>query len=154
MARMTEPKDHVEMIATLPDGWIKAMGVRFVRATVEEVVAELDVTSTHLQPMGIVHGGVYAGLVETVASVGAGISTMDRGCLPVGLENHTTFLRAARSGLLRAIARPLTRGARTQVWKVEVTDADARVLATGQVRFLVLEEGSALAGDAVGVKPA
>lgn len=154
MSRMTEPKDHVEMIASLPDGWIKAMGVRFVRATVDEVVAELDVAPTHLQPMGIVHGGVYAGLVETVASVGAGISTMERGRLPVGLENHTTFLRAARSGLLRATARPLTRGSRTQVWYVEVADADARVLATGQVRFLVLEEGSALAGDAVGVKHA
>jgi uncharacterized protein (TIGR00369 family) len=149
---MAEVKDHAAMIASLSDGWIKAMGVRFLRATEDEVVAELDVSATHLQPMGIVHGGVYAGLVETVASVGAGISTMQRGRLPVGLENHTTFLRAARSGTLRATATPLTRGSRTQVWRAEVTDADGRVLATGQVRFLVLEEGSPLAGESVGVK--
>jgi len=128
-------------------GWNKAMGVRFIRATADEVVAECDVGPEHCQPHGIVHGGVFAGIVETVASVGAAINAMPRGQSVVGLENHTSFLRAVRSGTLRATARPLTRGRRTQVWEGTITDADGRVAATGRVRLLCLEADAILAGE-------
>ncbi len=103
----------------------------------------------HLQPHGIVHGGVYAGLVETVASVGAALNVMAHGLTAVGLENHTSFLRAVREGTLRATARPLTRGRRTQVWEATVTDSAGRVAATGRVRLLCLEAGADLAGEKV-----
>lgn len=151
-----DPKDSEDfssMISALPDGWVKAMGVRFVRATAVEVVAELEVGPAHRQPLGIVHGGVYAGLVETTASIGAGINAIQAGRLSVGLENHTSFLHAVRAGTLRATARPLTRGRRTQVWTVAVTDDAGRVAASGQVRFLVLEQGSSLAGEGAALKP-
>jgi uncharacterized protein (TIGR00369 family) len=70
----------------------------------------------------------------------------------VGLENHTSFLNAVREGLLRATARPLMRGRRTQVWEVTVTDAERRTVASGQVRFLALEAGTSLAGEPVQLK--
>ena len=131
------------------DGWAKAMGIRFVTATGDEVVAELEVAPQHLQPYGIVHGGVHAGLIETVASVGAALAALPRGQAVVGLENHTSFIRAARAGRVRARARPVTRGRTTQVWEVAVTDADERLLATGQVRLLCVAGGAALGGRAV-----
>lgn len=130
-------------------GWNTAMGLRFVHANGDEVVAELEVGSAHLQPHGIVHGGVYAGIIETVASVGAALSAMARGQTVVGLENHTSFLRAVRSGTLRGTARPLTRGRRTQVWEATVTDSTGRVAATGRVRLLCLEADADLAGEKV-----
>ena len=120
------------------------------RSAADEVVAEVAIGPAHLQPHGIVHGGVYCGLVETVASVGAALSAATRGQTAVGLENHTTFLRAVRSGTLRAVARPLTRGRRTQVWEVTVTDAGGRVAATGRVRLLCLDPDSDLAGEKAG----
>lgn len=121
------------------------MSIYFVRATSEEVVAELEIGPLHHQAYGIVHGGVHSGLVETVASVGAALSALPHGQSVVGLENHTSFLYAVRQGLLRATARPLMRGRRTQVWEVTVANADGRTVASGQVRFLVLEAGTALA---------
>jgi 1,4-dihydroxy-2-naphthoyl-CoA hydrolase len=147
------PPDFTEMLNQARGGWNEAMGLRFLRATADEVVAELEVARVHQQPYGIVHGGVHAGVIETLASTGAALSAGARGQSVVGLENSTTFIRAVREGTLRATARPLTRGRRTQVWETTIVDAGGRLVASGRVRLLCLEPGSALAGEPAGVKP-
>jgi 1,4-dihydroxy-2-naphthoyl-CoA hydrolase len=134
-------------------GWDAAMGIHFLRATADEVIAEMEIASQHHQPYGIVHGGVHAGLIEAVTSLGAALAAMARGQSVVGLENHTSFLNAVREGKLLVTARPLMRGRRTQVWEATVTDAAGRSIASGRVRFLVLEAGTALAGEAVALNP-
>ncbi len=140
-------RDFAEMIETVTDGWKTAMGLRFVRATVDEVVAELEVSDVHRQPLGIVHGGVYAGMIEATASVGASLNTMDAGKYAVGLDNHTSFLHAVREGKLRVTARPVTRGGRTHLWDADVVDGAGRTVATGRVRLLVVDRGSKLGGE-------
>src|SRR5262249_15286885 len=99
------------------DGWSATMGLSFVRASAEEVVAELVVSPANLQAYGIVHGGVHAGVIETLASVGAALDAMSRGQSVVGLENHTSSLRAVGEGKLRVTAKPLVRGRKSQVWR-------------------------------------
>jgi uncharacterized protein (TIGR00369 family) len=146
-------EDFTEMLNGSLDGWNTAMGLRFVSATADEVVAELVIGPSHRQPYGIVHGGVHAGIIETVASVGAALHALPLGRSVVGLENHTSFLHAVREGTLRVTARPLSRGKRTQVWEGTVTDANGRVAATGRVRLLALEAEAPLAGQTVDVKP-
>jgi 1,4-dihydroxy-2-naphthoyl-CoA hydrolase len=148
----TPDGNYAEALNARKTGWSAAMGIHFLRATAEEVVAELTIGPAHLQAYGIVHGGVHAGLVETVASVGAALAALPRGQSVVGLENHTSFLNAVREGLLRATARPLMRGRRTQVWEAAITSADGRTVASGQVRFLALEGGAALAGETIQLK--
>ena len=91
-------------------GWNRAMGLRFVRATADEVVGELVVADHHRQPYGIVHGGVHTGIIEAACSTGAALHAMPRGATVVGLENTTSFVHAARGGTLTVTARPLTRG--------------------------------------------
>lgn len=139
--------DFADVIQGLPDGWRAAMGIRFVHATADEVIAELDVTDAHRQALGMVHGGVYAGLIESVASIGASIHAMQDGRYAVGLENHTSFLHAVREGKLRTIGRPMTRGRRTHVWRAEVHDDRDRVVATGTVRLLVIERDASHGRD-------
>lgn len=134
-------------------GWNAAMGVRLVRATADEVTAEVEIGARHRQAYGLVHGGVYAGLVETVSSVGAELWARRNNQSVVGLENHTSFLHAVREGKLSVTARPLMRGRRTQVWQAAVTDAAGRTVAEGKVRLMSLEAGSTLAGEQVRVKP-
>ncbi len=143
----SSPEAAAQIInGTIVDGWAHAMGVRFVRASADEVVAELEVGAQHRQPYGIVHGGVHCGLIETLASVGAALVAMRRGQSVVGLDNHTTFVRAARGGRLIATAKPLVTGRRTQVWEGWVHDAEGKLLATGRVRLLCLEPGAEIAG--------
>lgn len=151
MTELTAEEMAQSLNASL-DGWNRATGLRFVRATADEVVAELDIGEAHRQPYGIVHGGVHAGMIETTASVGAAIYAMKHGQSVVGLENHTSFIKAVREGMLRITARPITRGRRTQVWEGTVTNAAGNTVATGRVRLLSLEPGALLAGETADVK--
>jgi uncharacterized protein (TIGR00369 family) len=144
--------DYADMVNALPDGWARATGLRFVTATLDALTAEVAIGPHHLQPYGLVHGGVYAGIVESLASVGAAINVMRDGKSAVGLDNHTCFVRACREGTLHATAVPVTRGSRSQVWDVTITDDRDRLLATGRVRLLVLDANSAVAGGTLAIR--
>jgi 1,4-dihydroxy-2-naphthoyl-CoA hydrolase len=115
----------------------KVMGLRLEEATADRVVAVVPVTPDLHQHYGIVHGGVYAAMVETTASVGAAIWLGDGG-RPVGIANSTDFLRPVREGELRAVATPHNRGRSTQLWEVAVTDERGRAVARGRVRLMNL----------------
>jgi uncharacterized protein (TIGR00369 family) len=124
--------------------------VTITLATKDEVRAELTVGPEHLQGYGIVHGGVHCGLIESLASIGAALFALPKGQSVVGLENHTSFIRAVRTGSkLRAVSTPVTRGNRTQVWEARVIDEEDRTVATGRVRLLCLDSDQSLAGEQV-----
>jgi len=152
MADPTDETDHAELLNQHLAGFNRMLGLRFLRATADEVVAEVPVTDRVLQPYGLVHGGVYGAIAETVASSGAAITTMRDGKHTVGLENHTTFLRAVRHGTLRATGTPLTRGRRSHVWQVDIHGDDGELAARGQVRMLVLEADASVGGEKVTLK--
>jgi 1,4-dihydroxy-2-naphthoyl-CoA hydrolase len=122
---------------TAPDplgGFHERLGVEFDELTADRVTLRLDVRPELFQPYGIVHGGVYCTLVETAASVAAGLWFGERGQV-VGVANHTNFLRATRSGTLTAVATPIHRGHSQQLWLVEVSDDTGKLAARGEVRL-------------------
>ena len=134
----------------MPEGWLQAMGVTVTHATQDEVRCELTIGTQHLQGYGIVHGGVHCGVIESLASIGAALYALPRGQTVVGLENNTSFVRAVRAGaILHAVATPITRGRRTQVWGASVLDEQEQIVATGRVRLLCLEADQQLAGEQV-----
>jgi 1,4-dihydroxy-2-naphthoyl-CoA hydrolase len=151
------PSDAGQLPVHIPvgpahSGWNREMDVSFISSSGDEVIIEMPVSEKHLQPMGIVHGGVYSGLVETVCSVGAYLAVAPLGMLVVGVDNHTSFLRATRGGTLRCSGKPLVRGRRTQLWEARVENERGDLVATGRVRLLCLEQGASLAGEGAGVK--
>ena len=145
------PENVVDLINANMGGYNTALGLRIVKATPDEFVGEIDISEKHLQPYGLVHGGVYAGMIETLCSTGAAINIFAENKNAVGLENTTSFLRAVRSGRLRCAARPLVLGKRSHVWEAEVRDDQDRLIATGRVRLLVLEPGAEVSGEVVGL---
>jgi 1,4-dihydroxy-2-naphthoyl-CoA hydrolase len=102
----------------------------------ERVTATLRVDpDKHIQPYGIVHGGVYCAMAETVASYGAAHALATPGAGAVGQSNHTDFLRATRGGTLTATATPVHVGRSVQLWEVGITDDDGRLVAVSKVRL-------------------
>jgi uncharacterized protein (TIGR00369 family) len=95
---------------------------------------------------------VYAAVIESLASVGAAINAMALGKTAVGLENHTSFVRAVREVTLRAVATPITRGRRSQAWEVTIKNEAGAIVATGRVRLLVLDGDAEVAGSAIGTR--
>jgi len=148
---MADP-DVVALLNAGRGGFEVSIGLTFTRASADEVACEVPVGPQLLQPYGLVHGGVYASIIETLASVGAALYAMPRQQTAVGLENTTSFLRAVRSGTLIGVSRPLQRGRTTQVWEVEVRGDDGQLAATGRVRMLCLEPGRQIAGETVALK--
>jgi len=123
----------------LQRGFFKLVGLRIEQASGDRVVLTCPVTPDLHQPFGLVHGGVYATLAETAASVAGALWFGDRGKV-VGVSNHTDFLRAVRRGELRAEATPLARGRTTQLWQVEIGDEQGRLVAHAKVRLQNLTE--------------
>ncbi len=116
----------------------KLVGLEYTSLTLEGVSATLTVTENLLQPNGIVHGGVYCSVVESVASVSAYIwraNVLGEESAVVGVNNNTDFLRAISSGTLTATSTPIHRGRRQQLWLVTITDDENRTIARGQVRL-------------------
>jgi len=87
------------------------------------------------QPFGIVHGGAFAALAETVCSRATydAVAPM----LALGQANETVFIRAVRSGVVEARARALHRGSTSWVWDVEMRDGDDRLCATSRLIIAV-----------------
>lgn len=110
------------------------VGTRIVEASPERVVATLEVRADHHQPFGIVHGGVYATVVECVASVGATLA-LDGDGAAVGISNATDFLRPVRDGTLTFEGTPVQVGQRLQLWEIDVTDERGRRVAHGKVKL-------------------
>jgi uncharacterized protein (TIGR00369 family) len=126
----------------------KELGLVFTEISPDRTRAQVDVVPKLLQPMGIVHGGVYCSMVESLASVAAYTwKAANGGGSVVGVNNNTDFLRAIRGGVVYGTAIPIHRGRRQQLWQVTIVDADDRLVARGQVRLQNLEPNPAEATD-------
>ncbi|SCF48192.1 uncharacterized domain 1-containing protein [Micromonospora matsumotoense] len=121
-------------IPEMTDGLVGLLGLTFDEASGDRVVIRWKVRPELHQPAGILHGGVYCTVVETVGSVGGTLWLGDRGSV-VGVSNQTDFLRAVREGELVAVGTPVHRGRSQQLWQVEITDAEGRLVSRGQVRL-------------------
>ena len=103
------------------------LGLRFVEATADRVIAELTIRDDLRTVGGALHGGTLMALADTVGAA-ATVANLPPGATTTTLESKTNFFAAGRSGVVRAEATPLHRGKRTQVWQTRVTDEAGRLL--------------------------
>jgi len=105
--------------------------------TPTRVVGYVDIDERHQQAYGIVHGGVWASIVESVGSHGAAAAAhqITGSMAVVGVANSTDFLRPFRSGRVKATGTPILAGRTQQIWLIEIERADdGKVVARGQLR--------------------
>jgi 1,4-dihydroxy-2-naphthoyl-CoA hydrolase len=114
--------------------FISHLGLDFSEVSGDHVACTWMAGPRFHQPFGLVHGGVHCSVVETLASVGAGVWLGGRGKV-VGVNNNTDFFRGVSEGELASVGTPLHRGRSQQVWVVETTDDQGRLVARGQVRL-------------------
>lgn len=126
----------------LGDGFDTELGLRYLDVTPDGGRAELTIHDKLLQPWGIVHGGVYCAIVESLASVSGHVWLSENGGgTVVGVNNNTDFLRAISAGTVTATSTPIHRGRRQQLWQIVITDESDRTIARGQVRLQNITEG-------------
>jgi 1,4-dihydroxy-2-naphthoyl-CoA hydrolase len=102
-----------------------------------EIRAHVEVTDDVKQPAGLVHGGVFASIAESITSIGTWWAVQADGKSAQGLSNQTSFLRPILGGTIHAVARARHRGRTTWVWEVEIADDEARLCALVRMTIAV-----------------
>jgi uncharacterized protein (TIGR00369 family) len=112
-------------------------GLEMGEATPDRITATVPVTPKILQPWGIVHGGVFCSMAETIASLGTYLGVKDACNVAVGMSNSTNFIRPITAGTIHAEAKPRHRGRTTWIWDVEITNDAGALCAMGRVTIAV-----------------
>jgi 1,4-dihydroxy-2-naphthoyl-CoA hydrolase len=118
--RTSIPSEHVI-------GFDRLYGLEGLELTDDLARAHVKVRDDLKQPFGLVHGGVYAAIAESLASMGTAAVVVREGKTAVGLSNQTSFLRPITEGTIHAVAIPKHRGRTTWVWEVEMSDDHGRL---------------------------
>ena len=135
---MSEPRP---IDLDLSEGLHNQLGVETIEMTPERVVLRVPVGPRVHQPVGILHGGVSALIAESAASMG-GILNAPPGKVCVGTEISASHLRPVSSGTLTATATPIRVGRTMQVWRIELTDQDGRLICDAKCSLAVIDQPS------------
>ena len=131
------------LMSTLFEGWPvgfdRLYGLELLSCSDEEARAQVKVRDELRQPAGLVHGGVFASIAETLASMATWVAVHEQGQSAQGLSNQTSFLRPIVDGTIHAVARRRHRGRTTWVWEVEITDDADRLCALVRMTIAVRE---------------
>lgn len=117
------------------DGLGDLIGLEHLDAGADEVRARVEVTDAVRQPAGLVHGGVYGVIAESICSAATWLAVRGDGMAAMGQSNTATFLRPITEGHVNAVARPRHRGRTSWVWDVEIADDEGRLCA--MVRLII-----------------
>ncbi|WAC55661.1 PaaI family thioesterase [Gordonia sp. SL306] len=133
--------DEQSIKDTFGRGFDTSLGLRLQEVGRDRVVAVLELDDKHHQPFGIVHGGVYCAVAESVASVSAftWLQATGIGGTAVGVNNNTDFIKSVSAGTISVESSPIHRGRRQQLWRVTMTDDQGRLVAASQVRLQNIE---------------
>ncbi len=115
------------MLENWNTGLVKHLGIRFVEADKDRIIAELDIRPELLTLGGTLHGGTLMAFADTVGAAGT-VVNLAPGQNTATLESKTNFFAASRAGTVRAESTPLHKGRRTQVWQTRITDAAGKLL--------------------------
>jgi len=130
--------DVIPGIVVAPqEGFNGLIGLVVDEAGESSALGTLAVRQALMQPWGIVHGGVFAAIAESLASWATATVVVPAGEAAMGLSNATSFLRPVSAGTIHALATRRHRGRTTWVWDVDMTDDEGRLCATSRVTIAV-----------------
>jgi uncharacterized protein (TIGR00369 family) len=139
---MSSPVRTYPAPGTLDD----VLGFELLQSGPEGCRGRFPVEQRVQQPLGLVHGGAYAAMAESLVSLTTHRAVHGNGQAAVGMSNSTTFLRPVTAGHVHAEGTPLHRGRTTWVWDVAFTDDEGRLCATTRVTIAVRPAAAARVG--------
>jgi 1,4-dihydroxy-2-naphthoyl-CoA hydrolase len=115
-------------------------GLEILDLAPDTASARLVVRDDHKQPWGIVHGGIYASIAESITSWATGVVVVPEGKVASGMSNQTSFLRPVSGGTIHAAATRKHAGRTTWVWEVEMSDDQGRLCALSRMTIAIREQ--------------
>jgi uncharacterized protein (TIGR00369 family) len=121
-------------------GFDSVYGLEITAVADDAVTGHVVVRDELKQPAGLVHGGVYASIAESLASLGTAWHVIGDGKLALGMSNQTSFLRPITGGTIHAVATVKHRGRTTWVWEVEMSDDAGRLCVMTRMTVAVRDQ--------------
>jgi 1,4-dihydroxy-2-naphthoyl-CoA hydrolase len=118
-------------------GFDRLYGLEVLKCEPEIAQGRIEVREELKQPAGLLHGGVFASLAESLTSLATAVAVLPDGQAAMGLSNHTSFLRPITQGSVTATATRLHRGRTTWVWDVRFEDDLGRLCAVTRMTIAV-----------------
>jgi 1,4-dihydroxy-2-naphthoyl-CoA hydrolase len=118
---------------------VEHLGITVTEVGEDFLKGTMPVDHRTVQPMGILHGGASVALAETLGSLAANYAVDNQKKYCVGLDINANHVRAASKGVVTGIAKPLHLGSTTQVWSIEITDEEDRLVCISRLTMAVLD---------------
>lgn len=131
------PAPNVEQLNQAVIGFDRLYGLELLEWSEDEVRACVRVRDELKQLAGLVHGGLYASIAESLASLATAMAVLPGGEMAMGQSNSTSFLRPITAGTVHAVARRRHRGRTTWVWDVEISDDAGHLCAITRMTIAV-----------------
>lgn len=120
---------------------VATLGIECIEIGENFIVLKMPVDRRTHQPMGILHGGASAALIETVGSMGSTLLIDLKKEVPVGLEINCNHVRSVKSGFVLATGTLVHCGRRTHVWQVNIhEEGTKRLICTGRLTVMIIEK--------------
>jgi 1,4-dihydroxy-2-naphthoyl-CoA hydrolase len=116
------------------------LGIECIEVGSDYIVATMPVDQRTHQPMGLLHGGASAALIESIGSIGSTLLIDLEKEVPVGLEVNANHVGGIKSGVVKAIGKVVHAGKRTHLWQVDIYDQETnRLICTGRLTVMIIE---------------
>ena len=120
---------------------VATLGIECIEIGENFIVLKMPVDRRTHQPMGILHGGASAALIETVGSMGSTLLIDLEKEVPVGLEINCNHVRSVKSGFVLATGTLVHCGRRTHLWQVDIHEAESKkIVCTGRLTVMIIEK--------------
>jgi 1,4-dihydroxy-2-naphthoyl-CoA hydrolase len=120
---------------------MEVLDIKCVEVGEDYIVATMPVDHRTHQPMGLLHGGASAVLIESIGSMGSAILCNLSKEFPVGLEINANHISGIASGIVKAIGKIIHAGKRTHVWQVDIYNNETnKLVCTGRLTVMIVQK--------------
>ncbi len=127
--------------AFMKNTMMETLEIQCVEVGEDYVVATMPVNAKTHQPMGLLHGGASAALIESIGSMGSTLLIDIEKEAPVGIEINANHIGSMSSGTVKAVGKIVHAGKRTHVWQVDLTnDKTGNLICTGRLTIMIVPQ--------------
>ncbi|WP_072671168.1 hotdog fold thioesterase [Vibrio injensis] len=146
-----KPINLERLNATSKNTMMEHLNIIYTEITENSISATMPVCSYTHQPLGMLHGGASVVLAETLGSI-AGNFAVDETRYCVGLDINANHLRAMRQGEVIGTAKPIHLGISTQVWQIDITDEQGRLVCVSRLTLAVKQQRNKVRQDSEAIE--
>lgn len=122
---------------------LEHLEITFTEITDSTLTARMSVDKRTHQPMGLLHGGVNAVLIESVGSMASALLCDLKVEAPVGIEVNANHIASVKSGTVLAIGKAIHKGRSSHVWQVDIfEETSKKLISTGRLTVLIKKHSS------------